>query len=87
MERARILAVDGDPLVRRLVEIVLTSDGFDVDLAADGREARMHVRARRPDLVLANIEKPVDPVKLRTAVRTLIAARRAQGARISPEAG
>jgi CheY-like chemotaxis protein len=77
MERARILAVDGDPVVRRLVEIVLTADGFDVDLAADGREARRQVRERRPDLVLSNIEKPVDPVKLRTAVRTLIARRAA----------
>jgi len=77
MERARILAVDGDPLVRRLVEIVLTADGFDVDLAADGREARRQALERRPDLVLSNIEKPVDPVKLRTAVRTLIARRAA----------
>jgi CheY-like chemotaxis protein len=76
MERARILAVDGDPVVRRLVEIVLTADGFEVEVAADRHEARAFLRGRgRPDLFLTGLEKPVDPVKLRETVRTVIARR------------
>jgi CheY-like chemotaxis protein len=76
MERARILAVDGDPVVRRLVEIVLTADGFEVDVVADRREAQALLRGRRrPDLFLTGLERPVDPVKLRETVRTVIARR------------
>jgi CheY-like chemotaxis protein len=76
MERARILAVDGDPVVRRLVEIVLTADGFEVDVVADRLEAQAFLRGRRrPDLFLTGLEKPVDPVKLRETVRTVIARR------------
>ena len=77
MERARVLAVDGDPVVRRLVEIVLGADGFDVDVAANANEAWACVRrAGRPDLFMAKVEKPVDPGKLRETVRTVIARRR-----------
>ena len=77
MERALVLAVDEDPVVRRLVEIVLGADGFDVEVAADAAEARAAVRSGgRPDLLLTEIEKPVDPVKLRETVRTVIARRR-----------
>lgn len=76
MERARILAVDGDPVVRRLVEIVLSADGFEVDVAADRIEAQAFLRrSGRPDLFLTDLEKPVDPVKLRETVRTVIARR------------
>jgi CheY-like chemotaxis protein len=76
MEKARILAVDGDPLVRRLVEIVLTADGFEVDVAADAVEARAFLhRGGPPDLFLTDLEKPVDPGKLRETVRTVIARR------------
>ena len=77
VERALVLAVDEDPVVRRLVEIVLGADGFDVEVAADTVEARSFVRrVGRPDLFLPVIEKPVDPVKLRETVRTVIARRR-----------
>ena len=77
MERARVLAVEEDPVVRRLVEIVLGADGFDVEVAADAVEARALLRrGGRPDLVLSGLEKPVDPVKLRETVRTVIARRR-----------
>lgn len=77
MDRARVLAVDDDPVVRRLVEIVLGADGFDVEVAADAVEARAALRrGGRPDLFLAGLEKPLDPGKLRETVRTVIARRR-----------
>lgn len=72
-----MLAIEEDPVVRRLVEIVLGADGFDVEVAADTVEARKFLRrGRRPDLFLTAIEKPVDPGKLRETVRTVIARRR-----------
>ena len=77
MERARVLAVEGDPVVRRLVEIVLGADGFDVEVAANAVEASAFLRRDgRPDLFLSGLEKPVDPGKLRETVRTVIARRR-----------
>lgn len=77
MERTRVLAVDDDPVVRRLVEIVLGADGFDVAVASNVNEAWDCVRRiGRPDLVLSGLEKPIDPVKLRETVRTVIARRR-----------
>jgi CheY-like chemotaxis protein len=82
MERARVLAIEGDPVVRRLVEIVLGADGFDVNVAANAVEARALLRRDgRPDLVLTELEKPVDPGKLRETVRTVIARRRRLSAR------
>jgi CheY-like chemotaxis protein len=80
MERARVLAIEGDPVVRRLVEIVLGADGFDVNVAANAVEARALLRRDgRPDLLLTELEKPVDPGKLRETVRTIIARRRLTG--------
>ena len=77
MERARLLAIEGDPVVRRLVEIVLGADGFDVEVAANAVEARASLRRDgRRDLVLTDLEKPVDPGRLRETVRTVIARRR-----------
>lgn len=78
MERARVLAIEDDPVVRRLVEIVLGADGFDVEVAANATEARALLRRDgRPDYLLTGLEKPVDPGKLRETVRTVIARRRA----------
>lgn len=72
-----MLAIDEDPVVRRLVEIVLGADGFDVEVAADAVEARAVLRrGGRLDLFLTGLEKPVDPGKLRETVRTVIARRR-----------
>ena len=77
MGDAQVLAVDGDPVVRRLVEIALGADGFDVVVAADLGEARALVRrGARPDVYLSALEKPLDLVKLRETVRTVIARRR-----------
>ncbi len=41
----RVLVVDDDPSIRRLATIVLASEGFDVETAADGEEALCFVAA------------------------------------------
>jgi hypothetical protein len=59
------------------VEIVLGADGFDVAVASNANEAWACVRRiGRPDLVLTEFEKPIDPGKLRETVRTVIARRK-----------
>lgn len=54
-----ILVVDDDPLVRTLVCRVLTRGGYQVDEAADGRQALKQVAITRPDLVLTDLMMPV----------------------------
>jgi two-component system response regulator MprA len=54
----RVLVVDDEPAVRESLERVLRHDGFDVDLAADGREAIRQVALGRPDAVLLDVLMP-----------------------------
>ncbi|MDX6657330.1 MAG: two-component system, OmpR family, response regulator MprA [Solirubrobacteraceae bacterium] len=50
--------VDDEPAVRESLERVLRHDGFEVDLAADGREAIRRLAAVRPDVVLLDVLMP-----------------------------
>ena len=38
-EMAQVLVVDDDPVVRRLVGVTLSDEGYDVAVASDGEEA------------------------------------------------
>jgi CheY-like chemotaxis protein len=60
-ERPGVLVVDDDHLVRTLVRLVLERDGFDVWLAANGREALRLYRAYRDRIavVLLDVHMPV----------------------------
>jgi two-component system KDP operon response regulator KdpE len=53
----RILVVDDEPPIRRLLRTGLGSQGFDVAEAADGRAAEAAI-ARDPDLVLLDLGLP-----------------------------
>ena len=55
----RVLVVDDDPGIRRLVGDFLRLLGYGVHLAADGREALEHVQDMRPDLILLDLMMPV----------------------------
>ena len=50
--------MDDEPAVRESLERVLRHDGFEVDLAADGREAIRRLAAGRPDAVLLDVLMP-----------------------------
>lgn len=54
----KILVVDDDPDIARFIEVNLTSAGYEVAVAHDGREALEAVAADRPDLVLLDIMLP-----------------------------
>jgi DNA-binding response OmpR family regulator len=54
----RILIVDDEPKIVRLVRDYLEHAGFAVTVARDGREALMRVRTDRPDLVVLDIGLP-----------------------------
>jgi DNA-binding response OmpR family regulator len=54
----RVLVVDDSRTIRRIVARTLVEAGYDVDLAADGREAIDRATAHAPDLVLTDFVMP-----------------------------
>ena len=54
----RILIVEDDQSIARLVRDNLVFEGFDVECQADGREVLKHVRRFHPDLVLLDLTLP-----------------------------
>ena len=54
----RILVVDDEPKIVRLVRDYLEHAGFAVIVARDGREALMRARAEHPDLVVLDLGLP-----------------------------
>jgi two-component system KDP operon response regulator KdpE len=58
MSQARILVVDDDPQIRRVMRTTLIGAGYEVDDARTGEEALDKVREFRPDLVLLDINMP-----------------------------
>ena len=55
---ARILVVDDEPRITRLVRDYLENAGFAVTAAHDGAEALMRARTERPDLVVLDLGLP-----------------------------
>jgi two-component system, OmpR family, KDP operon response regulator KdpE len=54
----RVLVVDDEPQIRRIMRTTLTRAGYEVDDAKTGEEALEKVRGFRPDLVLLDINMP-----------------------------
>ena len=54
----RILIVEDDASIARVVQDNLAFDGFEVECQANGREALVHVRRFKPDLVLLDLMLP-----------------------------
>jgi DNA-binding response OmpR family regulator len=58
MGEARVLIVDDDPVVRRMLQLSFESEGFDVLTAGDGMEGLEAMRAGKPDAVVLDIMMP-----------------------------
>ena len=58
MSEGRILVVDDEPQIRRIMRTTLIGAGYEVDDAKTGEEALEKVRDFRPDLVLLDINMP-----------------------------
>ena len=54
----RILVVDDDPQVRRLMQLALKRQGYEVEMASTGEEAIAKVVTTKPDLVLMDVMMP-----------------------------
>jgi two-component system KDP operon response regulator KdpE len=55
---ARILVVDDEPQIRRVMRTTLTSQGYIVSDARTGDEALEKLRSEKPDLILLDVNMP-----------------------------
>jgi two-component system response regulator PilR (NtrC family) len=56
--KPRILIVDDEPSMREMLRIVLRRDGYDVTVAANGKQALDILQRERIDLLLSDIRMP-----------------------------
>lgn len=54
----KILLIDDDPFVREGLQALLEVKGFDVKVAANGKEAEQLIEEEVPDLVITDIIMP-----------------------------
>jgi diguanylate cyclase (GGDEF)-like protein len=57
-EDAKILVVDDEPHIRRILQFLLEQEGFAVALACDGEEGLAALQAEKPDLILLDVMMP-----------------------------
>ena len=55
----RILVVEDEPTISEVCLKVLTSEGFEVDIAANGKVAQDMMAKKQYDLLLADIRTPI----------------------------
>jgi two-component system KDP operon response regulator KdpE len=58
MNNARILVVDDEPQIRRVMRVMLTEKGYAVTDARSGEEALEKLRTERQDLILLDMNMP-----------------------------
>jgi len=58
LSSGRVLVVDDEPQIRRIMRTALTGAGYEIDDAKTGEEALEKIREFRPDLVLLDINMP-----------------------------
>jgi two-component system chemotaxis sensor kinase CheA len=56
--RRRVLVADDSPVVCQLVQEILVSAGYAVEVVHDGTDALTVIRDREPDLVMSDVEMP-----------------------------
>lgn len=54
----KILVVDDDPTVQKLVSAILTAEGYAVTVAKDGIDAMVLLKKEKPDLLVLDIMMP-----------------------------
>jgi len=58
--RRKILAVDDNAIILKILSLKLKSKGYDVSTAMDGSEAISIVRKEKPDIILLDVSFPPD---------------------------
>src|SRR4051812_635701 len=74
VETARVLVVDDEPQITRVLRTVLTSQGYQVSTAAEGEAALAGFAEFRPELVITDLYMPhMDGLELCKRIRAVSA--------------
>jgi len=57
-EKKKVLIVDDEPYVIRVVKLKLANAGYEVITASNGLEALQKIEAMRPDVVISDVNMP-----------------------------
>src|SRR5476651_370581 len=72
MEKSRVLVVDDEPQITRVLRTVLSSQGYQVRTAAEGEAALTSFAEFRPELVITDLYMPhMDGVELCKRIRAM----------------
>lgn len=72
VERSRVLVVDDEPQITRVLKTVLTSQGYQVRTAAEGESALSNFREWLPELVITDLYMPhMDGLELCRRIRAI----------------
>src|SRR5438445_1670167 len=58
MPAVRVLVVDDDPVIQKLLQVNFEMEGYSVITASDGVEGLERARAERPDIVILDVMMP-----------------------------
>ena len=58
MAAGRVLCVDDDPVIQKLLQVNFEMEGYEVILASDGAEAVDRARETAPDLIVMDVMMP-----------------------------
>ena len=71
-EKSRVLVVDDEPQITRVLRTVLSSQGYQVRTAAEGEAAMSNFNEWRPELVITDLYMPhMDGVELCRRIRAV----------------
>src|SRR3954467_4326173 len=72
MEKSRVLVVDDEPQITRVLRTVLTSQGYQVQTAAEGESAMNNFNEWKPELVITDLYMPhMDGIELCKRIRAV----------------
>ena len=72
VEKSRVLVVDDEPQITRVLKTVLSSQGYQVRTAAEGESALTNFKEWSPELVITDLYMPhMDGVELCRRIRAL----------------
>jgi two-component system, OmpR family, KDP operon response regulator KdpE len=72
IEKSRVLVVDDEPQITRVLRTVLSSQGYQVQTAAEGQAALASFAEFRPELVITDLYMPhMDGVELCRRIRAM----------------
>lgn len=54
----KILVVEDEPLIRKMMELKLNKEGYEIIVSEDGKDALLKIDSENPDMIITDIMMP-----------------------------